>query len=317
MTIMVITEAMVGKHMTIASAIAAVETAYRLFDEGTAKLFPVSGGSGSPENSRFAVKSGRIPSLNLIGLKIGTYWPANPARGLDAHGSTTLLLDDDTGFPKAVIEATLLTALRTAGADGVAIRHLSQPDARKLAVVGAGHQAYYDIVAACSVRSIDEIRIWSRRPEQAEALAERIQKELGVRAGYCDLETAIRSSEIILTITSSHQPLFPADWVCPGTHISAMGTDSLGKQELDPALLEQAQLFADVAEQAVTIGEFQPRENGAGISPDRITPIGAVVRSRLPGRRDPAAVTVFDSSGMAVQDLAISHELLSIVQGQL
>jgi len=295
-----------ARRVDLATAMAAVEAAFVAQHRGEAQAFPVALGHGSRPQDIFAVKSAVLPALGLVGLKVGTNWPGNRALGLPTHGSTTLLLDDATGAPRALVAATHLTALRTAAADGLACDRLARPDAEVLAVVGAGHQAWFEILAVTAVRPIREVRIWSRDPGRAEALAARAAAHLGLPARTPGLEACVRGADIVVTVTAAREPLVRRAWLAPGTHISAMGADAPGKQELEVAVAAEARLFADAPLQACTIGELQAAARAGLVTPEAVTPLGAVLDGPRPAPRDPGGLTLFDSSGIALQDLAVA-----------
>lgn len=300
----VITEPEAERLVTIDAAISAVRDAFLALDEGRAAVVPVVTGTGTDPGNRFAVKAGRIDATAL-GVKVGTYWPANVTHGRVAHASTVLLLDDDTGYPLAVIEAGYLTAVRTAAADAVAVDTLARADAQRLAVIGAGHQAYFDALAISHVRSLADVAIWARTPAAAGALAGRL-RDAGLPARATTLGEALESADIVTTVTSSQHPLITGGQLRPGTHVSAMGADSPGKQELATDVATLAVCVADVVEQAVTIGELQHASAAGLIDRDDIRPLGAVVAGNRPGRTAADQITLFDSSGTAVQDLAVA-----------
>jgi len=250
-----------------------------------------------------AAKAGRIDGVAL-GVKVGTYWPGNAAEGLPAHASTVLLLDGATGIPIAIVGASHLTALRTAAADAVAVDALARPDATALALVGAGHQAFHDAVAIARVRTPTSVAVWGRRPDQVVAMVVRLL-DAGLPARPADLEEAVSGADIVCTVTSSHEPLIRVEWVQPGTHISAMGADAAGKQELEVGLIRAARCVVDVAAQAVTIGELQHAAAAGVLDVASLVSLGDVLAGREQGRRSADEITVFDSSGTAVQDLAV------------
>jgi len=302
----VIPEETARERVSLERAIDAVEAVFVALERGEAALFPVVMGANSDGAGRFGVKSGRIASKALLGMKIGTYWPGNVAKGLESHGSTTFLLDDATGFPRAVVGASHLTALRTAAADAVAIRRLAKADAAVLAVVGAGHQAWYDLKAACLVRPIREVRVWSRTAPQAERFAARACRELGLDCRALPLADAVGGADIVICATAAGEPLVQPQWVKPGAHVSAMGADSVGKQELSPQLVATARRFADVVAQSISIGEFQSAVRAGLIEAADISTLGSALLDPDFRRRDDE-ITIFDSSGMALQDLAMAE----------
>ena len=299
-----VSEDVASKVVSMADAIAAIEAMFRDYGRDMAEVFPVAQGHGPGAGTSFSIKSGLIRTSRVVGLKVGSYWPENRARGLTAHASTTLLLDPETGYPKALVAASHLTSLRTAASDAVAVRQLARVDSRTLALVGAGHQAWFELLAVREVRPIETVLVANRSPQAAENFARRIREELGLHAEATAMREAVAKADIIVTVTAARAALFEAGWVRPGTHVSAMGADGPGKQELDPALVAASSLFADVVRQSVTIGEYEAAHKAGLIDADRITPIGAVLNG-APGRTSPEQVTVFDSSGMALQDLAI------------
>lgn len=284
-------------------AIAAIREMFLAMEAGTSLNFPPMRGHGSDPATRFGVKAGFDGARGLPGLKVGSYWPGNPARGLPAHGSTTLLLDDRTGFPIALVEATWLNGLRTAASDAIAVDALARQDARVLAVIGTGNQAYHEMRAVSLVRPPQAVLVVGRSVEKAEELASRLSSD-GLAARAASLDEALMLADVIVTATAARGPLFAAGAVRSGTHISAMGADGPGKQELPGELAARARLFADAPEQSIQIGEFQHLADGPGAA--GITGIGSVLAGRASGRTSAEEITIYDSSGFGLQDIAIA-----------
>ncbi len=302
---LIIDEETAVKAVGMADAITAVEQAFIALEQGQAELFPVVTGHGGAADRFFAIKSGVIGDRELVGLKLGTYWPANRTAGLRSHGSTTLLLDMATGFPRALVSASGLTAIRTAAADAVAVKHLARADAATLGIVGAGHQAWFDLIAICQVRPITRVVVWNRDLARATTFAGRVKSDLGIDAAAASLEDTVRAADILVTATAAREALVKARWVRPGTHISAMGADGPGKQELDTDLVASGVLVADIVTQSLTIGEFAAAARAGLIGANNVTTLGAVLLGRVKPVA-PDAVTIFDSSGTAVQDIAVA-----------
>lgn len=299
-------------HITEAESAALVthELAYRAMKaaliaacEPGAATFPVVHGHGSDPQNRFTVKS--AADAELAGLKVGSYFPSNDAVGLPRHSSIIFLFDQAKGRIGAVIEGSRLNGYRTAAADAVATDALARQDAKVLAVFGTGHQAEFEVAAVARVRKLERILVVGRSAQRAEAFAARLREE-GLECELSQPEAACRAADIIVTATTAREPLFQADWVRPGTHVSSMGSDAAGKQELPPELFGRAALFCDLPEQARRIGEFQ--HAAADLE---LTAIGEVLAGRAPGRRSPEDVTVFDSSGVSIQDLYIAREIIA------
>jgi ornithine cyclodeaminase len=299
-----VSEEIAATVVSMAEAIEVIENMFREYDRGEAEVFPVAQGHGPDAETSLSIKSGLIRPSRAVGLKVGTYWPQNRTQGMPAHASTTLLLDPDTGYPLALVGASRLTCLRTAASDAVAVRHLAREDSQTLALFGAGHQAWFELLAVREVRPIQKVLVANRSSSAGEAFALRIRDELGLEARFASPEDAVQAADIVVTVTAAREALFEASLVRPGTHISAMGADAPGKQELDTVLVTNSSLFADVVKQSLVMGEYEAAHKAGLVDAGRVTAIGAVLNG-APGRTSAEQITVFDSSGMALQDLAI------------
>ncbi|MFT7684212.1 MAG: ornithine cyclodeaminase [Moritella dasanensis] len=300
-----ISEALSSRLISHELAFNAVSAAFITASE-QAKLFPVVIAEGHAENSIFSLKSAN--TAELVGWKAGSYWPGNTAKNIPCHASTIFLLDQETGRLDAVIEGSTVNAYRTAAADAVAVSVLAREDANCLAIFGTGHQAFYECVAVCRVRDIRSVLVVGRHNDKAQAMVEKLAG-VDIDAQVSVAEEACRAADIIITATTAREALFSAEWVQAGTHISAMGVDTKGKQELPPALFDKADLYCDFSSQSVVIGEFQHGDKD--VISNKITMIGEVLSGRVQGRVNNTDITIFDSSGIAVQDLFIGQHLLN------
>ncbi|MFN3423799.1 MAG: ornithine cyclodeaminase family protein [Novosphingobium meiothermophilum] len=274
-----------------------------------AVLFPAVLAHGSDAANRFSIKSAATGAF--AGLKVGSFWPGNPAIGLPRHNSVILLFDQRIGRIEWVIEAGKVNAYRTAAADAVAADVLARPDASVLAIFGAGNQALFECLAIARIRPITEVLVVARDEARGRDLADALSAE-GLNAALAGAKEACARADIIVTATPARAPLFEADWVRPGTHVASMGSDAAGKQELPPALFERAALFCDHPAQAVVMGELQHFTGDRA----RITALGDVLLGRAAGRTSPEQITVFDSSGIALQDLTIARSLIAAKEAQ-
>jgi ornithine cyclodeaminase len=297
------TEDQSRRLVTRALAYAAAREAYIAADDPLAQVFPAVIAHGSDPGNRFSIKSGA--TADLAGLKIGSYWPANAARGMPNHSSTILLMDQATGRIAWAIEAGEVNAYRTAAADAVAADALARRDASVLAIFGAGRQALHECVALAEVRPLTHILVVARSHDRGQAFVKALS-DLGFNATLSNAEEACVRADIVVTVTAATAPLFEAEWIRPGTHVASMGSDAKGKQELPPALFDRASLFCDLPAQAVVLGELQHFSGDA----TRITPIGRVLSGQAPGRKNDQDITVFDSSGIALQDLYMARKLV-------
>lgn len=237
-------------------------------------------------------------------MKVGSFWAGNESIGLLRHNSLILLFDQRCGKIGAAIEAGEVNAYRTAAADAVATDQLARKEAAILAIFGTGHQARFECAALARIRTITKILIVGRNKDTAQQMAKEFCSA-GMNAIVTDAESSCRVADIIVTATSSHSPLFESEWIQPGTYISAMGADRLGKQELPVGLYSCAKLFCDLPLQSRAIGEYQHAPAQA-----EITTIGSVILAETSGRQTEEDITIFDSSGISVQDLYIGQRIL-------
>lgn len=299
---LVITEAQSSALVTAELAYDAMRRAFIAAIGPDAFIFPVVLGHASNPQNRFTIKS--AAGADLAGLKVGAYFPTNDANGLPRHASTILLIDQASGRIGAVVEGSLLNCFRTAAADAVATDALARADAKVLTLFGTGHQAAFEATAIARIRSLSRICVVGRDPSRTAAFVKTLRDQ-GIPAELVEPEAAVRAADIIVTATTATAPLFDADWVRPGTHISSMGSDSLGKQELPPKLFTRSRLFCDHPDQSSRIGEFQHAGSGFGL-----TAIGSVLSGVANGRQSDYEITIFDSSGISLQDLFMAKAIL-------
>lgn len=251
-----VSEAETQRLISHEAAFEPVQQALIAAASGQAQVFPAVIATASEPQNTFSMKSGS--TADLAGLKVGSFWPGNPPKGLPRPNSTILLIDQGTGRIGAVIEASAVNAFRTAAADAVAAKALANPGSETLAIFGAGHQALYECAALARILPLQRILVVARDPDKVGSFAERLAAQ-GVKADVraVPAREACGEADVIVTATPSRAPLFEAAWVRPGTHVAAMGADARGKQELPPELFRRARLFCDLPSQSVEIGEFQ------------------------------------------------------------
>jgi ornithine cyclodeaminase len=258
---------------------------------------------------------GLMPSYYRdYGLKEVCVFPGNPARGLDTHLGAVLLHSGETGELLAIANASAITAIRTAAVSAVATKLLARDDASVLAILGAGVQARSHLAAIPLVRRIREVRIFSRSREQATHAAAGFSASRVVDTA----EEAVRGADIIVTATSSREPVVKREWIADGTHINAVGSSVAVARELDSATMAAASLFVDRRESTVNeSGDylFALRE-GAIKGPEHIkAEIGELLIGRAPGRTSRDEITLFKSLGLAIEDLASVRFLYATGEG--
>jgi ornithine cyclodeaminase/alanine dehydrogenase-like protein (mu-crystallin family) len=250
-------------------------------------------------------------------LKVVCISPRNRARGLDVHQGAVVLFDAETGEVRAIVNASAVTAIRTAAVSGVATRLLAREDARELAVLGAGVQARSHLEAMAAVRPLERARVYARTPEQAETLANDGSSRLGIPVeAVASAEEAIRGADVVVTATSSVEPIVRRAWLAPGTHVNAVGSSIPTARELDADTVAAAALFADARESMVNEGGdylFAVRE--VDIGPEHIrAELGEVLIGSREGRRTDDELTVFKSLGLAAEDLAAAEHVYGRAQ---
>jgi ornithine cyclodeaminase/alanine dehydrogenase-like protein (mu-crystallin family) len=238
------------------------------------------------------------------GLKEVCVFPENPKRGLDTHLGAVILHDGETGAPLSFANAAAITAIRTAAVSAVATRVLSRESSSVLAILGAGVQARSHLQAIPAVRDIREIRIFSRDPVKARRLADAASIRCSVAP---DAESAVRDADIVVTATSSREPVVRRDWIAPGTHINAVGSSVPSARELDSELVASAALFVDRRESTVNeSGDYlSALRDGLIRGPEHIrAELGEVLTGLKSGRKSDEEITLFKSLGLAIEDLA-------------
>lgn len=288
------------------AAFEAVQSVFAAMASGDAYNFPVIREAIGHADALYGFKSGFDRAGLSLGLKSGGYWPGNAAKGLTNHQSTVFLFDPDTGQVRALVGGNYLTAVRTAAASSVSIAHLARQDSKVLAMVGAGHQAQFQLRAAAEQRNFEKVIAWNFHPEMLPGLA-RVADEIGLPFESVEREQLCAEADVIVSITSAHEALLDADWIKPGTHLACMGTDTAGKQEMDEKLFTKASVFTDEIAQSISIGEAQHAVNAGLLTSERITAIGDVINGKHPGRQSADEVTLFDGTGVGLQDLAVAN----------
>jgi alanine dehydrogenase len=243
-----------------------------------------------------------LPSLKIAGVKIVNVHPENPGRGLPTVMALTVILDLATGQPLAILNATRLTDMRTGAAGAVAAKYLAPKKTITLGIVGTGRQAEAQVLATAEEHEIDKILVWNRNSRHAEEFARKMDRF------DCSSQSLEKTCDVdvLVTTTPSRTPFIRSEWVHEGTHINAIGADAPGKEELDPALLKRAQVFVDDMAQATHSGEVNVPITKGIYSPDEIAgTMGEVVIGKKK-REGADRITIFDSTGLAIQDLAVA-----------
>jgi ornithine cyclodeaminase len=247
-----------------------------------------------------------------IGAKVITVFPGNDATPYDSHIGVVLLFDSEHGRLLAIIDASSVTAIRTAAVSGLATDLLARPDAGDLAILGAGVQAMTHLEAMREVRSLRRVRVWSRSRERAARFADRARARFGVVAETArDGASAVRGADIVCTVTASREPVLHGEWLAPGAHVNAVGAALASARELDAAAVQRARLYVDRRESALAeAGDVLiPIAEGAIDASHIVGELGEVLTGAVPGRERADEVTVFKSLGLAIEDVAAARRI--------
>lgn len=268
-----------------------------------------------PENNgEVDIKSAYVAGLDSFAIKISSGFFNNDQLGLPSANGLMLLLSSETGIPKAVLaDDGYLTEIRTAAAGAVAAKYLAKENSSVAGVIGTGAQARYQVKAIAQVRSLEKVLVYGRTPEKVQQYKEEIEAELNVTVEIKpDAEQVVRNSDIVVTTTPATEPIIQSEWLHPGLHITAMGSDAEHKQELEAAVLENADVvICDVKEQSVRLGELRTCQSKQVV--EQASELGEITSGTIQGRTNEEQVTTCDLTGTGVQDTAIARYAYSLL----
>jgi ectoine utilization protein EutC len=290
-------------------SLAAIEQAFTWLADGLVDMPPIMH-IGAGEAGDVDVKGAFVRGQPGVVVKIASGFYGNAALGLPSSSGLMVVLDAKTGFCQAVLlDNGYLTDLRTGMAGAVAAKHLARADTRVAGVIGAGAQARYQIKSLNLVRPLARVLVWSRSVGNAERYADEMGESLGIPVDVAaSVEAVVRGSDVVVTTTPSREPIVRAEWLHPGLHITAMGSDLPPKRELGPSVLAQADLLVcDSRAQCAILGELHHALDAGELRDDaRVVELGEITSGRAAGRSDSSQITVCDLTGTGVQDVAIA-----------
>lgn len=330
----ILNDQVVKSILDIKTTIGCVEKAYFLKAKQQARLFNMISEEIIEGKAEMDIKSGMLDGDNVFGLKLVSWFGDNTKQGLPAITGLTMIFDLVHGFPKGVLNASYMTGMRTGAAGALGIKYLARPDSSVLGIVGTGRMAIFQIAATVSVMpSIRKVHIYDPMNfENAKKFQDDIKMELGKIINDLndkdnerwlkridevqfiaadDPEEMLKLSDAVITITPSRKPLLKKEWIKPGTHLSCIGADVAGKQEIDEGIFKGAVVCVDDRHQAITVGETQSAFRANIIESADLIEIGQLIIGECEGRRTDQDITIFDSTGISLQDLAVSNGLVS------
>ncbi|MBO3800509.1 MAG: alanine dehydrogenase [Candidatus Brockarchaeota archaeon] len=306
MKVSLISRTCVEKSISMKEVMDAVEDAFRAKGLGRVQI-PTKTYIVFP-NGDFRTMSSYMPDLEMSCVKIVNVHPNNPNKyGLPTVMATIILIEPETGRPLAIMDGTHITNMRTGAAGGIAAKYLARRDSKVIGMVGAGAQARTQLLALNEVFKIEEVRVCAKTVGECEKFT-RDMEYLGLNILIKDsVKEAVQGCDILVTTTPVTQPIVRSEWVSEGMHINAIGADAPGKEELDPEILRRAKVVVDDYEQACHYGELNvPFSKGIFRREQIHAELGEIIIGKKAGRTSDEEITVFDSTGLAIQDLAVA-----------
>ncbi len=294
-----------------------IESAFATLAGGAVVMPPILSMAIEDANGEVDVKTAYLPGFDGFAIKVSPGFFDNPKIGLRSLNGLVILFSARTGLVDALmLDNGYLTDIRTAAAGAVAARHLAPAEVDTVTVFGSGAQARLQVEAARLVRPFRRVHVCARDPDRAAACARDIGAKLGVEAGVAgDAADAVAQSQLVITTTASRTPLLEADWLHPGLHVTAMGSDQVGKNEIDPRVLRDVDLYAcDRLSQVEVLGELASARAAGYLGDIEPVELGDIVSGRHPGRANPRQVTLCDLTGTGAQDTAIATVALRLAR---
>jgi ornithine cyclodeaminase len=305
-----LTEADVKRLVHMDDLIEAMESALAEFSAGQVAQPLRTVLQVGAEKSFFGVMPASIPSRAALGTKLVTVFASNLDRGLPSHLATIVLLDPETGALRALVDGRYITEARTAAVSAVSVKHLARKEARILALVGSGVQARSHLEAIDRVRSLDEVRVWSRSQANRDAFVADMEPHTSADLHTAaSVEEAVRGADIVVLATAAREPVVRSEWVAGGAHICAVGACRPDQREMDADLVARSLLYVDSREGALAeAGDIVLAISDRAITASHIVgELGELVTGKCQGRATAEQVTIFKSLGMAVEDVAAAH----------
>ena len=306
----------VARLVDLPQAIRVVRDAFKTMARGEA-MMPPKVYLPLPRQSDFRAMPAFLRRPSACGVKWVNVHPHNRRAGLPTVMAIIVMNDPATGFPLAVMDGLIVTKLRTAAASAVAAQVLARRESRVVGLVGCGAQADAQVLALAVIFRLTHVKVWGYLGTEAPRFCQRMRRLLPgvVFEAVPTLEGCVRDVDILVTVTPSRRPLVSHRWLAPGVHINAIGADAPGKQELDPHMLHDATVVVDDREQAIHGGELNVPIRRNLFRPNRIhATLGEILIGRKRSRRKAAEVTVFDSTGVAVHDVALGYTIVREAQ---
>lgn len=316
METLLLTKDKIADVLVMDDVILSVEEAYKAFSERKVILPPVLSFEVEKYHGEIDIKSGYDLVDEVVGVKIASGYANNQQTyGIPNGLATIILIDVKNGIPIAVMEGGLITDMRTGAAGAVSAKYLANPTSKKVAIVGTGIIARWELEALACVFQLEEAMIWGRNEEKTTQYIKEMSKKIPMKyTAFRNLHECVSGADIVITTTSSKEALIQKDWINPGTHIACIGADMPGKQELDPELFKGAKVIVDSIDQCVERGEVQHAVREGLVAKSDLIEIGQVILGDRKGREKESDITIFDSTGLSIQDITTAKKVVTVLK---
>ncbi|MFD1928543.1 ornithine cyclodeaminase family protein [Sporosarcina siberiensis] len=316
MDTIILTKEQISRVLNMDDVIESVEEAYKMFSDNKVILPPVLSFDIEKYHGEIDIKSGYDLVDEVVGVKIASGYANNYENyGISNGQATIILVDVKNGVPLAIMEGGLITDMRTGAAGAVSAKYLARKSSKKVAIIGTGIIARWELKALARVFELEDVFVWGRSEEKAKQYVKDMKKEIPLNyTTFVDIEECVSQADIIITTTSSKKALIQSEWVKPGTHLACIGADMPGKQELETKLFGKSKIIVDSVNQCVERGEVQHAiRNGLVLERDLIE-MGEVILGYKQGRESDEDITIFDSTGLSIQDITTAKKVISVLK---
>lgn len=321
-TVKILSRKEVKELLKMKEVIEVVQEVYKMKSQSRTDVWPTVFYDFVKGKADMDIKSGYLKSKKCFGHKTVTWFSENEKIGIETLNGIITVFDSETGIPIGITDSAYITGIRTGASGALGAKYLARENSEKLLVVGAGNQAFFQIGAILTlIPTIKSVKISSLDKSKTMQFIEEskvsLKKDFDIEIENIqfeaveDLENEVKQSDIIITVTPSRNPIIKAEWVSKGTHISCIGSDMEGKQEIDSSIFKNATVFVDDINQAINVGEIEiPIKEGILNGKDIDGEIGDLILSGIKGRKAEDQITIFDATGMALLDIAVAKKVL-------
>jgi len=307
---LILTRRDIHQLIDMRKAMAALQKAFSLFGRGRSQMPPKIYLHLDRFHGDFRAMPVYLEGLSTCAIKWVNVHAGNKSKHLPTVMAVIILSDPRTGFPLAVMDGTLITNLRTGAAGGIAAKYLARQEARTVGLVGCGEQAKTQLEALAALFKIKEVKVWGNKKSYVDEFLKRMKTSAYVLKPASSVKECVRDCDIVVTTTPVRKPLVKLEWLKAGVHINAIGADAKGKQELDAAILKKGKIIIDDWKQASHSGEINvPLSQKQITRADIHAELAQVILGKRTGRTNAREITVFDSTGLAIQDVALADQI--------